>query len=321
MITVIAYSKEDGYRLLNRTDLLPRIGDEKHELVWIDFEAPVTEETTLLSGYFNFHPLAIEDCVTETLLPKVDDFGDYIFLVLHGSQAAGENRFDTSELNFFLGANYLVTYHDTPSRSIKEARERCLKNLPSIPRRTDFLLHEILDRMVDHYFPVLEQFEDSIERLELDIFGQSRKETLNEIITLKKEVMSLRRVITPQQEILNRLSRDNFAVISSKAAIYYRDVYDHLVQISGLADTYRDHLSGTLDAYLSIVSNRLNEVMKVLTIFTAILMPLTLITGIYGMNFEYMPELRSRYGYYGVLGGMAVIAISLVIYFRKRKWF
>ncbi len=321
MMTVIAYSKEEGYRLLNRADLLPRISDEKHDLVWIDFETSSPDETALLSSYFNFHPLSIEDCVAETLLPKVDDFGEYIFLVLHGSQAAGGSRFETTELNFFLGANYLVTYHDTPSRSIQEARDRCLKNIPSAARGADFLLHEILDRMVDHYFPVLGQFEKTIEHIEADIFTHPRKETLNEIITLKKEVMSLRRIITPQQEILNRLSRDNFAVIRSQATLYYRDVYDHLVQIANLSDSYRDSLSNTLDAYLSIVSNRLNEVMKVLTIFTATLMPLTLITGIYGMNFEYMPELRSRYGYFGVLGAMAVIAVGLVIYFRKRKWF
>ena len=320
MMTLIAYSKDGGYRLLTRAELKPRIGDEKHDLIWIDFEKPTPDETDYLSNYFNFHPLAVEDCVAETPLPKVDDFGVYLFLVLHGSRMLTEGRSATNEVNVFLGSNYLVTYHDRASRSIAEARDRCLKNLPSIARGADFLLHEILDRMVDHYFPVLEQLEMAMEEVEVEVFSHPRKETLNRIVMLKKEVMLLRRVILPQQEIFNRLSRDNFAVISAKATTYYRDIYDHLASISDLAEAYRDQLSGTLDAYLSVVSNRLNEIMKVLTMFTATLMPLTLITGIYGMNFSNMPELHTRHGYVAVLGGMGVIAIGLVIYFRKKKW-
>ncbi len=320
MVTVIVYSKEGGYRLLDQQELLPRISDEKHDLVWIDFDAPTAEDTRFLSSYFNFHPLAVEDCVTETLLPKIDDFGDYIFLVLHGARWGTEDRFATNELNFFLGPNYLVTYHDLPSRSIEAARERCLKNLPSIARGTDFLLHEILDRVVDHYFPVLEQFEEAMEAMEVEVFADPRKETLNKIVTLKKEVMLLRRSILPQQEILNRLSRDNFAVISPKAGVYYRDIYDHLARISATADSYRDQLGSTLEAYLSVVSNRLNEIMKVLTIFTATIMPLTLVTGIYGMNFDYMPELHVRYGYFSILGIMGVIVAGALVYFRRKKW-
>ena len=320
MMTIIAYSKEGGYRLFDRTELKPKIADEQHDLVWIDFERPAYDETEYLTSYFNFHPLAIEDCVSETPLPKVDDFGTYIFLVLHGSRMLTEGRSATNEVNFFLGPNYLVTYHDNASRSILEARDRCLKNLPSIARGADFLLHEVLDRMVDHYFPVLEQFEKAMEEVEVEVFANPRKETLNKIVMLKKDVMLLRRVILPQQEILNRLSRDNFSVISTKATAYYRDIYDHLASISSLADSYRDQLSGTLEAYLSVVSNRLNEIMKVLTMFTATLMPLTLITGIYGMNFSNMPELNTRHGYFVVLGSMGIMAIGLVIYFRKKKW-
>jgi magnesium transporter len=320
MITVIAYSKEHGYHLLDKTELLPRISDEKHDLVWIDFESPLPDESALLSSYFNFHPLAIEDCVTETLLPKVDDFGDYIFLVLYGARWGVEGRFATNEINFFLGPNYMVTYHDFPSRSVKQARERCLKNLPATIRGADFLLHEVLDCMVDDYFPVLDRFEKAMEGLESEVFANPQKTTLNKIVVLKKEVMLLRRSILPQQEILNRLSRDNFAVIGAKTGVYYRDVYDHLARISEMADSYQDQLGGTLEVYLSAVSNRLNEVMKVLTMFTATLMPLTLITGIYGMNFDNMPELRSRFGYFGVLGVMGVILIGEFIYFRKKKW-
>ncbi|MEK7285876.1 MAG: magnesium/cobalt transporter CorA [Nitrospirota bacterium] len=320
MITVITYSKENGYRLLEKTALSHRVSDEKHDLIWIDFESASPEEATLLSSYFDFHPLAIEDCIAETPLPKVDDFGDYVFLVLHGSQLKTENQFITNEINFFLGRNYLATYHETFSRSIQEARERCLKNMPSVARGADFLLHEILDRLVDNYFPVLERFHEEMEQIEQEVFSNPKKNTLNKIVMLKKEVTAIYRTILPQQEILNRLSRDSFSVISNKATVYYRDVYDHLARISELADSYRDQLGGTLEAYLTVVSNRLNEVMKVLTMFTATLMPLTLITGIYGMNFENMPEIKTRFGYFVVLGVMAVTTACIVFYFRKKKW-
>ncbi|HEY5599166.1 MAG TPA: magnesium/cobalt transporter CorA, partial [Candidatus Manganitrophaceae bacterium] len=267
-----------------------------------------------------FHPLAIEDCVTETLLPKIDDFGDYIFLVLHGSRVSEERGFSTAEINFFLGPHYLVSYHDQPSRSVNRTKERLLKNAPSMTKGVDFLLHEILDGMVDNYFPVLDQFDDAVDGIEEEVFSHPDQETLNKIFTLKKEVMHLRRVTGPQREILNRLSRDNFSVISPKAAIYYRDVYDHLVRISDLSESYRDLITGALEAYLSVVSNRLNEIMKILTIFTATFMPLTLITGIYGMNIESIPGLRSEDAFWGVLGGMAIITAAMFLFFRKKKW-
>ena len=320
MMTLFIYSKEEGFRRLDRPDLLPKLLEAKRDLIWVDLENATEEESSVLSKYFNFHPLAIEDCVTETLLPKIDDFGDYIFLVLHGSRVSEERGFTTAEINFFLGPHYLVSYHDQPSRSVNRTKERLLKNAPSMTKGVDFLLHEILDGMVDNYFPVLDQFDDAVDGIEEEVFSHPDQETLNKIFTLKKEVMHLRRVTGPQREILNRLSRDNFSVISPKAAIYYRDVYDHLVRISDLSESYRDLITGALEAYLSVVSNRLNEIMKILTIFTATFMPLTLITGIYGMNFESIPGLRSEDAFWGVLGGMAIIIAAMFLFFRKKKW-
>ena len=319
MITTIAYSKEEGYRHFENPEVLPGLLANKRDLIWVDLEMPSEQESAILSRYFNFHPLAIEDCILETLLPKVDDFGEYIFLVLHGSRISDEG-FSTVETNFFLGPNYLVTYHDEPSRSINKTKERCLKNSPSITRGVDFLLHEILDTMIDNYFPVLDYLDKSVDQVEEQVFKEPGKEILNKIFNLKKEVMHLRRVTGPQREILNRLSRDPFSVISPKAAIYFRDVYDHLARIADLSESYRDLIAGAMEAYLSVVSNRLNEIMKVLTIFTATLMPLTVITGIYGMNFENMPELRTRYGYFATLGVMVFISAGMLLYFRKKKW-
>jgi len=184
----------------------------------------------------------------------------------------------------------------------------------------DFLLYEILDGTVDNYFPILDDFDEVVNELEYEVIHSPSKETLNRIFSLKRDGMALRRVTSPQREILNRLSRDPFAVVNRRAAIYFRDVYDHLVRISDLAESYKDLTTGLLEAYLSVVSNRLNEILKVLTVFTAIMMPMTVITGIYGMNFKTMPELDSPYGYYVTIGGMAVIAVVMLVFFRLKKW-
>jgi magnesium transporter len=320
LISILVYSEEEGYRSFDRPSLLSALLADKRNWIWVDLEAATPPEAEILSRDFHFHPLAIEDCVTETLLPKIDDYGDYIFLVLHGSRPMTDHSFVTAEMNFFLGPRYLVSYHDEPSRSIGQAKERCLRGGPSITRGVDFLLHEILDAMVDNYFPVLDQFDALIDRIEEEVFARPDRETLNRIFSLKKEVMHLRRVAGPQREILNRLSRDPFSVISPKAAFYFRDVYDHLARITELAESYRDLITSALDAYLSVVSNRLNEIRKLLTVFTATLMPLTVMTGIYGMNFENMPELHSRYGYFIVLAVMAAITFGMLAFFRKKKW-
>jgi len=320
MITIFAYSKEEGFRHFVEAERLGPLLADKRNLIWVDLEAATSEEGIILSRDFNFHPLAIEDCIAETLLPKVDDFDDYIFLVLHGSRTTSDRIFTTAEINFFLGNNYLVTYHDQPSRSISRSKERCLKLGPAMTQGADFLLHDILDGLVDNYFPILNQYDEAIDQIEAEVFANPTQATLNKIFTLKREITHLRRVTGPQRDILNRLSRDHCRVISSKAAIYYRDVYDHLVRIADLSEAYRDLISGAMEVYLSVVSNRLNEIMKVLTVFTAVMMPLTLITGIYGMNFVHIPELNTRYGYYSILGIMLLIATGMFSYFRKKKW-
>ncbi|MFY9268436.1 MAG: magnesium/cobalt transporter CorA [Candidatus Manganitrophaceae bacterium] len=320
MISILVYSEEEGHRSFDQPSFLPSLLTDKKNRLWIDLEAPTSEEAEILSRDFHFHPLAIEDCISETPLPKIDDYGDYIFLVLHGSRPMTDDTFVTAEMNFFLGDRYLVSYHDESSRSINRAKERCLRQGPSITRGVDFLLHEILDAMVDNYFPVLDQFDTRIDRIEEEVFARPDRATLNQIFSLKKEVMHLRRVAGPQREILNRLSRDPFPVVSSKATVYFRDVYDHLARITDLSESYRDLVTSALDAYLSVVSNRLNEIMKLLTVFTATLMPLTVISGIYGMNFQNMPELQSRYGYFVILGVMAAMTIGMLFFFRKKKW-
>jgi len=321
MIEIFSYSKQNGLRRITDTGSLPSLLKDETESVWVDLEAPTEEETQILSSVFNFHPLAIEDCVGESHLPKLDDFGDYLFLVLHGARSGeAQGTFKTVELNFFLGKRYLVTYHQPLSRSINRTKERCLKNSLTISRGMDFLLYEILDGTVDNYFPILDDFDEVLDELEREVTASPTKETLNRIFTLKRDGMALRRVTSPQREILNRLSRDPFTVVNKRTAIYFRDVYDHLVRINDLAESYKDLSTGLLEAYISMVSNRLNEVVKILTALTVVFMPLTVITGIYGMNFKNMPELDWKYGYYTTIGVMVAIVVVMLGFFRWKKW-
>jgi magnesium transporter len=184
------------------------------------------------------------------------------------------------------------------------------------------LLHQILDQVVDFYSPVLDSFDDRIDRLEDDIFTLKRpnNEILSQIMDLKRSVLRLRRISGKQMDILHRMSRGEFSLITEEMRPFYRDVYDHLVRVVDLAESYRDLISGSLEAYLSVVSNRLNEIMKVLTIFSAIMLPLTFIAGVYGMNFENMPELHSRYGYYATWAIMICVAVAMLLFFKRRGW-
>ena len=300
-------------------EMLKEIPEATH---WIDLEDPTVKEATILEDPFHFHPLAIEDCLSEVHHPKIDDFDTYIFAILHGIRFdAPTDSFITRELDIFLGPNYLITHHNGPMRSITAVRDQCDKNLQAaLPRGVDFLLHAILDQMFEHYFPSLDAIEDKIQMVQVEVFENPSRETLDRIFALKKDVMQLRRICLPQREIINRLARADFKVVSARAAIYFRDIYDNLYRIVEGSMSYQDMTQSTMDAYLSAISNRLNETMKRLTVISAVLMPLTVITGVYGMNFEFMPELHWRYGYPFALGLMAAAASSLVWFLKRKNW-
>ncbi len=289
---------------------------------WIDLEDPSVKEAQILEDPFHFHPLAIEDCLSEVHHPKVDDYEDYAFIIVHGIRFdAPTDQFITRELDIFLGRNYLITHHRGAMRSITAAREQCGKNLQAaMPKGVDFLLHQILDQMFEHYFPNLDAIEDKIQLVQVEVFEKPTRETLDRIFVLKRDAMLLRRICTPQREIIHRLSRGEFRAISPKAAIYFRDIYDNLYRIMDASYAYQDMIQGTLDAYLTAVSNRLNETMKRLTVIGAIFAALTVLTGIYGMNFHNMPELSWRYGYLMVWVLMALISGFLLWWFKKKEW-
>jgi len=302
---------------------LPELLKDTSAVIWVDMEAPTEADERVLLDVFKFHPLTVEDCRENRHYPKIEEFEGYLYFIIHGVTAdISPERFNTIELDGFLGRNYVITYHHEMFRSINNVKQLLRTTPVACQRGTAFLLHQILDQVVDYYSPVLDDFDDRIDKLEDDIFTLKRPNNmiLSEIMDLKRSVLRLRRISGKQMDILHRMSRGEFALITEDMRPFYRDVYDHLVRVVDLAESYRDLISGSLEAYLSVVSNRLNEIMKVLTIFSAIMLPLTFIAGVYGMNFENMPELHSRYGYYAVWVIMLVVAVAMLLFFRARGW-
>ncbi|MBI2845985.1 MAG: magnesium/cobalt transporter CorA [Chloroflexi bacterium] len=295
---------------------------DKQGLLWLDLEDPSPHEVAILSEVFRFHPLAIEDCLSPELQhPKIDDYEDYLFLIFHAVLPDFPlDITDTVELNIFVGRNFLVTYHRTAVQSLSRVWERKERDERVMSRGSHFLLYTLLDTLVDDYLPILDQMDDIIDGIEHEVFRNPTQETLSRIFSAKRDTLYLRRVLAPQREVLLRLSRGEFALIKEPAYIYFRDVYDHMVRVIDANDALRDLVNGALDTYLSVFSNRLNEVMKTLTIVATVILPLSLIAGIYGMNFQFMPELTWRYGYFVVLGIMLIVAGGMFIYFRRRGW-
>lgn len=289
---------------------------------WIDLETPDADELRVLKDPFRFHPLAIEDCLTPEHQPKVEDFDSYVFLIFRGIDFTPPvSDFQTLKLAAFLGPNYLVTYHRSPMRSVAAVREKYIADPATVrTRRPDALLYEILGHMIEFYFPVLDSVEAELDELEEAVFEQSGPETLDRILAAKRKVVEVRRTVAPHREVFARVSRGEFGMIADSSVAFYRDLYDSTYRLTEEADSYRDLLSSTLDAYLSMASHRLNEVMKVLTIFATIMLPLTFIVGVYGMNFDYIPELQYRYGYFVVWGVMLVITGGMLWSFRRRGW-
>jgi magnesium transporter len=288
---------------------------EKNDgLLWVSLEGAVESEiNSVLRDIFHFHPLAVEDCLSPGYqTPKIDDFGSYIFIISHALGPAPD--FDTVELNAFLGEKFLVTSYLGPNMAPIEATWKRLDRDDRLASHgADFLLHAILDTLVD-------EIDEEIEILEDEVLGLPKPPVLQRILSLKHRTMALRRIIGPQREVMNRLSRDDFPQITQQSRIYYRDIYDHLVRIQDMTESIRDLISGSLDIYLSATSNRLNEVMKALTIVSTIFLPLTFIAGVYGMNFQFMPELSWKYGYLAVWGVFIFIVGGMLYFFKRRGW-
>jgi magnesium transporter len=292
------------------------------DLLWIDIQQPEEEVLEpLLEERFGFHELAAEDTLSPNTLPKYDAFPGYDFFVFRAVDVnLTEHGSQTYKLAAFLSRNFLITVHPDPMQPVDEICNRLPNDARLLGNGPDFLLYNIVDQMVDAHFPLLDQIEECVDDLQNSIFKDARPSHLDELLHLKRDINVLRRQSLPQRELLNQISRGDAAFVQRQHLIYFRDLYDHMFRISETIDVERDMMAGTMEAYLSVVANRTNDIMKVLTILSTIMLPLTVIGGIYGMNFEHMPELRWRYGYLFAIGLMAATTTTLLLWFRRRGW-
>lgn len=309
---------------------MPTLLADTNLFLWVDLEKPTAEEAKMvLEDIFHFHPLSIEDCVMVSPSPKVEEYSPkeddmfvhYLFMVIHAvDYSRRDGVFATSELNFFLGKNFLVTYHDVPLRSVQTTAERCLKSTVHIARAPDRVAHTLLDGIVENYKPALEELSLEIASLEEEALANPGKTTLNKILQIKKEVLHLRQIIGPQREVLARFARGDFKLIRAHMVPYFRNVYDGLFHISELAQNYTDSLTGILQVYLNMSSNQTGEVVKLLTMITVITTPATVLGTWYGMNFETISEFKWAHGYAFVLSLTALTTVGTIWYFKKKKW-
>ncbi|MBA4416943.1 MAG: magnesium and cobalt transport protein CorA [Syntrophus sp. (in: bacteria)] len=297
---------------------------DKGYITWLNVSGVhQVEAIERIGEIFHLHPLLLEDTMNTDQRPKLEDYGDYLFIV---AKTISFHRIDEAikieQISIVLGPDYVITFEEGDGDIFDVVRERVSTGKGRIRKMAaDYLAYSLIDVIVDNYFTAMEEIGEKIETLEDELVTTTGQTALRSIQHLKREMIFLRRSIWPLREVMASLERGETCLISEQTHVYMRDIYDHVIQVMDSVDTFRDMLSGMLDIYLSSVSNRLNEVMKVLTIIATIFMPLTFIAGVYGMNFKFMPELNFRWGYPAILLLMAGVAVYMVEYFRKKKWF
>jgi magnesium transporter len=296
-------------------------------LLWVDFasEPPGVCEP-ILRETFGFHPLAVDDALEEAHVPKVDDWGQYLYLVLHGVIIDQQNdgRVSTLELDVFLGKNYLVTHQTQPIAAVDRTWTACQRDERHVQMGVGHLLYKLSDELVADYMPVVESIDEAIDQIEDQIFDNPTPSILEQIFTLKRGLLRLRRIIAPQREVINKLARGDHAVVSVEDRVFFRDVYDHLVRLYDISEGLRDLVGGALDTYLSVVNNRMNEVMKTLTVITTLFMPLSFVVGFFGMNFFQpvapMDAWTDRQAFILTAAGIVFTPIVMYLWMRRREW-
>ena len=289
--------------------------------LWVDLAAPTDEETRILSDTFKFHPLAVEDARSTLQYPKVEPYPGYLYLVLHGIDLAkGKSQFATRDVDFFLGRNYLVTVHDGQSRSVQRIQQLCDQHERILSEGPVALLHRIVDAMVDHYRPAIQELENRLDKVE-DLAFSGNENIVRQIIRLKRELGTLRRVIMPQRDAIGRLARREFQAISDEMAYRFRDVYDHMARYADEAMLFQERVTGIHEVNLASVSNRLNRVMKVLTVMSTIFLPLTVLTGMWGMNID-LPRFPGSDAaqFWWITGILTAVIVAMLALFRRFKW-
>jgi magnesium transporter len=300
-------------------EALRLVHGDKGLILWVDLEAPTDEEIKLiLEGVFNFHPLAIEDCVTPSSLPKIEDYDDYLFMVTHAVDFTRSDKFATTELDLFLGKEFLVTFHRTPLRSVATALERVAK---STARGPDRLAHTLLDHLVDNYQPVMDELRAELEELEENALARdsAQQKLVTELLAVRSDFSRLRAIVRPQRDIIDRLARGDSKFIRPILLPYFRDLRDNLARLDDTTAGYHERLMMAFDIHLNKAAFEANEGIKFLTAITAVTIPIMVIGTWYGMNFESMPELK--HGYQWALGTTAVTTLLMVIYLKRKRWF
>jgi magnesium transporter len=290
-------------------------------MCWIDVVGPSADTLSALGTRFGFHPLALEDCAHQDQRPKAEEYGDHLFVVTQGFQCPNEllDELSWHELHAFIGADFLVTVHDADVGAVDHVWKRAASDASLLPRGVDFVHYLVLDRMVDDNFPILDRIADEIEHIEDEVLTQPRKDSLPRIFALKQRLVMMRKVLSPQRDVVGMLAKRGSTVITDKTSLYFRDVYDHLARAVESIEANRDLLGNALDAYLSAVGQRTNEIMKALAILSAIFMPLTFITGFFGQNFEHLP-FGSDPLMWSMLMSLVLAPVGMLWWFRARNW-
>jgi magnesium transporter len=300
------------------------IRKEDPYISWINIDGVHNVEIIRALGeQYNLHPLLLEDVLNTELRPKIESFDRYLFVLLKMlTYNAKTCEVEAEQVSLVLGENFVISLQEEREGDVFDPIRARLENANGKTRKAgaDFLLYSLVDMIVDNYFVVLEKLGERLEDLEMEITGSPDQESLKALYQLKRELITVRKSVWPLREIVSTLERDETSLIKKETRKYIRDVYDHTIQVIDTTESYRESMSSLLDVYLSSISNKTNEVMKVLTIISTIFMPLTFIAGVYGMNFQHMPELEWRYGYFLVMGIMFIISLIMIYFFRRRKW-
>lgn len=326
MLTTFLYKKGAAVLTnITRAQMLTALR-EKDVLLWVDLENPNEFESDALVEIFNFHPLAIEDCLTDHPEPKIDDYDEYLFLVMHGVRLVKDEERDVEELaavelNIFFGPNYVVTFHKTPVATLEQVR----KTIARKPERylahgSDMLVHAIMDRLVDNYQPLIDTYDKRVDALEDQVFENPPSDYLSAVLEAKRNIFNLRRILSPQRDLINNLTKSANPFIRSKHLIYFKDIHDHMLRIHGMTDVLHETLANIMHAYFSYSSHKLNEVIKHMTVLATVTMPAVIISSIYGMNFQHMPELDWKLGYPFALFLSLGVSAGMLGWMKWKKW-
>jgi magnesium transporter len=327
MIRSLYRTKDGGLRTDLRPEEFPAALGDADGLLWVALQGESPEVCEpILRQTFGFHPLAVDDALEEAHVPKIDDWGHYLYLVLHGAvlDREGDEGIGTSELDVFVGGNYLVTHQTQPITAVDRTWTACQRDERLLQRGAARLLYRLADELVADYMPVVEGIDEEIDGIEDQVFDNPVPLILERLFSLKRGLLRLRRIIAPQREVLNKLARGDYATIDVEERIFFRDVYDHLVRLYDITESLRDLVGGALDTYLSVVNNRMNEVMKTLTVITTLFMPISFLSGFFGMNFFQpvapSPAWTNQLMFSLILGVMLLLPLVMFLWMRRRAW-